>query len=53
MNILSHEVRTPINGIVNLTEYFEMSLLASDELRDVVEMMGNQCGSPNNVVMNM
>ncbi len=23
MNILSHEVRTPINGIINLTEFLK------------------------------
>jgi signal transduction histidine kinase len=52
MNILSHEVRTPINGIVNLTESLKCHC-PTDELHEMVEMIETSAVRLNNVVMNV
>ena len=52
MNILSHEVRTPINGIINLTEFLKTQC-PTDELHEMVEMIETSAVRLNNVVMNV
>ena len=52
MNILSHEVRTPINGIINLTEFLKTQC-PNDELHEMVEMIETSAVRLNNVVMNV
>jgi signal transduction histidine kinase len=52
MNILSHEVRTPINGIINLTEFLKCQC-PNDELHEMVEMIETSAVRLNNVVMNV
>ena len=52
MNILSHEVLTPINSIINSTEFLKTQN-PNDGLHEMVEMIEIKQIRLNNVVMNV